>query len=208
MTHHRILSFAAFAALTAASQAAVTFSNFTYGPGAVVAGFGTGPTINGNSLTWQPGNATVVEGVVIGQASPVLTIALTYDATSTAPVTSVFGSVGSLSQGFVGGSGLIQFREDIFALDGNGNEIGYLGGVSQSTAGTGTLDPVTISLSSNASSIRVKKSFVLTAFNTSAAADFATLAQVNQSVNVVPEPASMAALGLGALGLLRRRKKA
>ncbi len=208
MIHNRFLSIAALAALTAASQAAVTFSNFHYGPGAIVAGFDTSLTINGNSLLWQPGNATVAEGVVLGQASPVLTIAIAYDAASTLPVTSIFGSASSFSQGFVGGSGLIQFKEDIFALDANGNEAGYLGGVTQSTALNGNLDPVTIPLSSTATSIRVKKSFVLTAFNTSAAADFATLAQVNQSVNVVPEPASFAALGLGAFGLLRRRKRA
>lgn len=36
----------------------------------------------------------------------------------------------------------------------------------------------------------------------------ATLSNVTQTVTPVPEPATMAALGLGALGLLKRRRKA
>jgi len=37
--------------------------------------------------------------------------------------------------------------------------------------------------------------------------DFTSLALVNQNLVVVPEPATMAALGLGALALVRRRRK-
>jgi hypothetical protein len=53
---------------------------------------------------------------------------------------------------------------------------------------------------------RAKKFFVMTAPDTQAV-DLAALAVVNQSVQVIPEPANLGALGIGAAALLALRRR-
>ncbi len=109
---------------------------------------------------------------------------------------------------FTSGSGRIDFSERILELSApNGTELGQIGAASHTfLPGGGTQWSTTVQFSETARFLRVKKDFILTA-PAAESVDLAALGIVNQSFNVVPEPATIAVLALGAAALLRRRKK-
>lgn len=108
----------------------------------------------------------------------------------------------------IAGSGTIFFQEQVFELDSNNNEIpGPIGTVSQTfDVNSPMIWNTTIMLSRQVSNLRVKKSFVMSAVDTQAF-DLAAVAIVNQNLQLVPEPATLAILGLGALAVVRKRRK-
>jgi hypothetical protein len=177
----------AFATLASASSAAVTFSNFSFNAEALAAGF-TAPTPVGNSVTYQPANAFLV-----GAAAPT-TYSFSYDATDAQELIS---GVSGLTQAFVGGGGTASYTLDVYDLIGGG------------LLGTQTVDAAAdpsqfASLTfAGTSGVHVVSSITLTATSNF---DFAAVAQTNESVQTVPEPTSMVALGLGAVAFLRRRR--
>ncbi len=119
-----------------------------------------------------------------------------------------FSSITNDTVGVVLGSGQIDFSEDIFEIDGLGNEIGgpigHIGG--SYTVASSTPWDETGSFSRAAKNIRAKKVYLLSAVDTHAL-DLAAIGIINQHFESVPEPASFAVLGLGIVAVLKRRKK-
>lgn len=105
------------------------------------------------------------------------------------------------------GSAKIDFKEVVYELLPDDTIGDVVGSASESFLAdfVGSWSQ-TLVLTRSVNRARVVKSFVLDAPATPEL-DFASLALVNQNIQLVPEPATMAALGIGALGLLRRRRK-
>lgn len=164
----------------------------------------TGPS---NAISFSTPNAIVGDNRSLRSGS----LTIQYDAFSSAPM--VANEVRINLQGAVLGSGTISFREDIWKLDANGNEVAYLGFSQKvfNTTNTPTVitwsDIISFAGGMTADRIRAKKSFEFFAPDTQSL-DLAAIGSVNQSLQVVPEPATMTALALGAAALMRRRKKA
>ncbi len=203
----KVLLLLSMAAAASFSQAVTfTFVQWT-GDATASSGlvWGTNPNFNGNSLTMTPSNAFV------GDPRPgarFITFGVWYDVTATTPGELFTGMKASFSGAIAGPLSQITMTEQFIALDAQGNELGDLlpGGI----VGTINVNNMTFSGSGSfnqtVSAFRVKKSFSLFA-DTTNGFDLAQLQHINQAVNVVPEPATMAALGLGTLLVARRRNK-
>jgi hypothetical protein len=158
----------------------------------------------GNSISFFTPNA-IVGDVVDPLRSGTLNIQ--YDATNFGNNVFAVGVTVNLAAVSLG-SGMIQFGELIFELDSNGNEVGGpIGTISHTfDANSGTFWSGNIVLSRPVAAFRAKKFFVMTAPDTQTV-DLAALAVVNQSVQVIPEPATLGALGIGAAALLALRRR-
>lgn len=189
------LGFAAVAAR------AITFTNIVIASPPMSTG--AGHTILGPSISFTTPNA-VVGDVVDPIRFGILSIQ--FDVTSDVGMASnqVFINLAA----FVTGSGRIDFTERVIELSGpNGTELGQIGFAEHTfLPGGGTTWSRTIQFPEPVQWLRVKKDFVLTA-PVAETVDLAALGIVNQSFNVVPEPATVAILGLGAAALLRRRRR-
>lgn len=180
---------------------ATFFTNFVFS-GSLSAGISE--TNLGNSISFTIPNAAVGDPGLASTRSGGFTIQ--YDAFGGAFTGDVI-QINSTSLGAILGSGVIVFTEDIFALDNNGNELGSpIGHVTQILDAESPSWSSTLNFSAPAENIRAKKSFTLLAPDSldPAVVDYASVQLVNQ--NLVPEPASLAALGIGALALIRRRR--
>lgn len=197
MTMNRILV-GAFVLAVAASANAITFSNviITSTP----LSDGSSYAANGNAISFNLPNAIVGDGVGVRAG----TLNIQYDVDAGALANGVGANVGVVALG----TGAIAFRESVIELDNLGNEIGGIIGSASFNfnASTPMYYSTTIALTQAVRYLRVKKSFTLVAPD-SQAFDLAAVAIVNQNVQVVPEPGTIAALSLGAAALLRRRRK-
>lgn len=188
------------AGIAVASQA-VTFSNVTINSAPLSSG-SSFSTI-GNAISFFTPNA------IVGDGQPLRfgTLNIQYDATSSV---SMLANEVNVNLGAVTlGTGQVIFRELIFALDSAGNELpGGPIATSEYTfdATTGQTWSDRMVFSQPVAAFRAKKSFTLVAPD-SQVLDLAAVGFVNQNVEVVPEPATMTALAVGALALLRRRSK-
>jgi hypothetical protein len=187
--------------ITVHAQAAITFSNFQYSSAPLSTG--ASQIVLGNSVTFQTPGAMV--GDVSATRSGLLTIQ--YDANSGVNMQTVnaYVSVGAATLG----SGTVQFTEKVYELDCvTGLRGVLLGSISHSfNSSSNPSFTGAITLSSQVACIQVVKEFQMDAPDT-VALDLAALAIVNQSIDVVPvpEPASLAALALGAAFIIRRKK--
>ncbi len=198
----RTLALAAISALAVAVQA-VTFTNVTM-TGSLVSVPPDSFTTNANSISFFFNNANV------GDLSPTRlgNVLIQYDACVDPGQSMTVDQVTINALGGLLGSGTIDFNEQVFQLDDVTMQEGPLVGSLHDVITAGELpyhNEIDLTLASEC--IRVKKTFTLTAADTGAV-DVASLGLVNQSLTVVPEPTSMAVLGLGALAMLRRRRKA
>jgi len=186
---------------SAVSAQAVVFSNVTI----VSPPLSTGSSwlAIGNSISFFTPAALVGDPVAPLRSG---TLNIQYDADNEVAMISneVVITLGQVTQG----SGFIAFIETIFEIDALGNEIGGpIGSISKTfVAGDSPVWSDTIEFSRQVQRFRAKKSFTMSAVDTSAL-DLAALAQLNQNIGIVPEPATMAGLALGGLALIRRRRR-
>jgi hypothetical protein len=197
MNISKLFIVAAVATLASASQAIIIISNLQFAP----LGSGAALSASGNSVSFS---AAAAVGDTLPSRYQIFTYQ--YDARSTGAL------INGITLNFAGevrGSGRITVQEDIYQLDNAGNEVG---GVAQSfiqSVGEGAgvfVRSTPLDFNGNYRSIRVKKTIILNAINNTNGTDLAALGYANQSVEVVPEPASMLALA-GAAAMVARRWK-
>lgn len=213
--------------LTVGAQAFI-YSNLTYtAPGAFTPNGIVGQT-GGQSLTVSgPATTAAAPGIIdffptnwlVGSSTGVAsaTYTFTYDVDSLgAPI----GSNGLQVLGIINGRGTIAVTESVVKLVGGiptGGPVGtYAFSFNASTVNanlTRSANNFTLTDSFNLSptqtTYRVTKQFTLSvgAAGFDPTVDHAGITLIEQNHNPVPEPATLAALGIGALAAIRRRKK-
>lgn len=194
--------------IAAGAAQAITFSNIMFlaaPPSTALTAGATGAQIGtSNAIGFNVPNAQVGDNLPLDHGS----FTIQYDAFSGgAPI--VANQVQVFLQSAILGSGTITFNEQIFEIDALGNEIGTaIGTITHVfTPGSNLNWSGNIVLTRQVERIRAKKSFTLSALNTNPGPDFAAVTSVNQNIQVVPEPATMTVLALGAAAMMRRRKK-
>lgn len=161
-------------------------------------------TTLGNSISFNLPNAIVGDPVAPLRAG---TLNIQYDAFTPGPA--IANQVGINLGTALSGSGTIYFQEQVFELDAFGNEVagGPIGVISHVfSPGGDTFWSGTITFDRAVERLRAKKFFTLAAVDTDAF-DLAAVGLVNQNIQVVPEPATLAAIGVGLAALLRRRSR-
>lgn len=190
--------------VAAASSQAVVFTNVIIQSPPLSSGSSFNPI--GNSISFFLPNAVVGDGQALRQGN----VNIQYDAAAGGPAM-IANNVNVNLSGVALGSGTIVFSEMIIELDANGNELpGNIGSITHTfNSSTSPIFSGVINFSRPVLNFRAKKAFTLVApdYNTAPGVnDLAAIGAVNQSIQVVPEPATMTALGLGLAVLARRRR--
>lgn len=197
----RFAGLCGFVVASAVSAHAVVFSNVTIQSPPLSDSSSWLPI--GNSISFFTPNALVGDPVDPLRSG---TLNIQYDADS--EVAMIANEVVITLGQVTAGSGFIAFIETVFEIDEDGNELGGpIGSISKEFfAGDDPVWSDTIVFSREVRRFRAKKSFTMSAVDTDVL-DLAAVAQLNQNITVVPEPATMAGLALGGLALARRRRK-
>ena len=200
------IRFALFSSFTvlAVGAKAITFSNVIIQSPPLSTG--SSFTTLANSISFFTPNAQV------GDATDPLrsgTLQIQYDASNFGGPFMTANSLSvTLASSVLGTLSSVTFTEILVELDGAGNEVGTPLGSSTHTWFAG--DPPTFSdtivFNRPVMAFRAKKSFALDAPATQGI-DLAAVTINNQSIQVVPEPATMAALGFGAVALFARKRR-
>ena len=202
MKRARLFTIATLAVAGTASQAAILFTNVNIQSPPLSTG--SSYTTAGNSISFNTPNAIV--GDASATRSGILNIQ--YDACSTGAAAAIVTANVNLGTAVLGSQSQVVFLEQVFEIDSLGNEVGgAIGSISHTfTASTSFNWSGFMTLSRQVNCIRVKKALILAAPDTQGF-DLAAVAINNQSIELVPEPASLAALGFGLAMVLRRKSR-
>lgn len=181
-----------------ASHAAITFFNVNI--------TGSAPLIAGSSyITGSTDIDFSLPNAVVGDFQPLRqgVVTITYEAMSAQPM--VMDEMVLTVLGGLSGSGLIQFSEVVEDMV----TPGIIGSVGPITITSNSQLPWSgnIVFTRPSTHIKVKKDFFLFAQPDTQALDLARISLVEQNLVVVPEPTSLAVLGLGALAAVVRKRK-
>lgn len=191
-----ILAGALLLGLASTSNALIIFSNVTInGTPALIAG--------ATFFTGASDIDFIFPNAVVGDFQPVRqgVITLTYEATSSDPLSGMSYSL----LGGVSGSGLIQFSEVVEDMVNPG----IIGTAGPFTITNNSQLPfnTTFEFSRTSTHIKVKKDFFLIAEPNTEVLDLARISLVEQNLQAVPEPTSMAAIGIGLAAIVARRRR-
>ncbi|MBL8060196.1 MAG: PEP-CTERM sorting domain-containing protein [Chthonomonas sp.] len=208
-----VLTAALVVGASIASAQNVQFYNYIFSGGPLSVGITASVASGGtaNAITFSTPNAHVGDNSGAPPGSLRFgSLSIQYDAKSLAG-NMYANEVGVNLGGLILGSGEIYFREDVFEIDSMGNEIQLLGSKSvtfnsQNNPGPNVTWNSTITFGGRqVRYIRAKKYMDLVAIDTQAL-DISRVGFLNQSPHLVPEPGTMAALGLGIAAMLRRKR--
>lgn len=184
--------------LSAASQA-IVFSNINMTFTPVGLGAGSSTVISASDIDFFTPNFQVGDFMFGPARVGVLT--LTYEATDVNAMNCmIFTLLGS-----VGGSGQIQVSEVIEDM----NTPGIIGSLPNTVINNNSQLPASwnINFTRGSTHIKVKKDILISAEPDTNALDFARVGLIEQTIKTVPEPATIAAIGMGLAALMGRRRK-
>ncbi len=180
---------------------AMTFDNISVSPPPLSSGWAF--AAGGNSISFFTPNAMVGDPVDPLRSG---TLQIQYDAHVGSDPAIFAAGVTVTPIGALLGSGTISFSEDVYEIDGVGNQLNLIGHVDQVfNSGFGGSWSQDIALDHAVKDLRAYKTFDFSAINTNAL-DVAALGIVNQNLKAVPEPSALLALAIPFVGLLKRRK--
>lgn len=194
-------SFFVMAAVAATAGAhAITFFNINVS-GSLAPGNSVNIFPNNIDFTWTP-PATVGDPVAPVRFGNII---ITYEATNATPMNQMVLSV----LGGLLGSGTIIVNEVIEDMGPSGGTLASGGAILNAGNWLPPSYTQTFNFSAPSTHIKVKKTFTLLAPDSEnqQIVDLASVSLIQQKINVVPEPATMGALGLGVIGLMARRRR-
>lgn len=168
---------------------------------------------NGGELDFTAGDTALLvgDGAYTGSNHNAAVVTIIYTATSTERI----NNLELIFSGWASGNAAIGYTEYVEGWNPDTHtSTGELGFVSGARFGAGmggsdtpfvVTDNISLNNNTGVFSYKVKKTFTLANLDRNPEDSFASLGTIEQ--NAVPEPATMGALAIGALGLLARRRR-